>query len=68
MMAAVPEKVTRDTLNVAGSRSTNSLAASCAASIRLGATSWARMERDTSMVTTTVARSRGTGTNAVGWA
>ena len=68
MMDVVPEKVTSATLNVSGSMSTNSLAACWAASIRLGDTSCERIERETSIVTTTVARSRGTGVSAVGWA
>ena len=48
--------------------STNALAASWAATMRVGATSVASMERDTSMAMTMVARSRGTLTGRAGWA
>ena len=55
-----PAKATSATLNRGGSRLRNSLAAVWAASMRLGFTSSAIIERDTSIATTTVARSRGT--------
>ncbi len=56
----VPAKVTRPTSNPAGRSLTNFVAASAAASSRLGSTSVAFMESDTSIATSTVARSRGT--------
>lgn len=68
MTAAVPEKATSDTLKPRGSRSTNPWAAVLAASSRLGSTSTASIERDTSMASTTVARSRGTLTLPFGCA
>ena len=62
------EKVTSPTLKRSGSRSTKAPAACLAASIRLGATSVACIELETSTATITVARSRGTCTSAVGFA
>jgi hypothetical protein len=46
----------------------NCLAAACAASIRVGATSAACIDSDTSIASTTVARSRGLRTRIDGWA
>src|SRR5439155_25576447 len=65
---AVPAKVTRPRLIRGGSSRTNSFAASLAASIRLGETSVACMDSETSIAITTVARSRGTFTDVVGLA
>src|SRR5262249_60930890 len=53
------EKATSPTLYDSGSVLTNSLAASWAAWIRLGATSSERIDRDTSIAIITVARSSG---------
>ena len=64
----MPANVTSDTLNFGGSEFTNAAAAVLAASSRFGSTSWASMESETSMVTTTVARSRGTETWSFGFA
>jgi hypothetical protein len=63
---AEPAKLTRPTLKRAGISLTNWVAAAWAALSRLGAMSLACMERDTSMATTTVATSRGTGTMFAG--
>ena len=51
---------TSETLNRGGRSPTNSLAAVLAAESRDGSTSVDTMDRETSMATTTVARSRGT--------
>ena len=68
LMSAVAAKDTSATLKLSGSESTNSLAPSFAASSLVGVTSVAIIERDTSMTTTTVARSRGTRVIACGCA
>ncbi len=57
---AVAAKLTSATLKRSGSSRVNCTAASWAARSRLGFTSVATMERETSMAITTVARSRGT--------
>ena len=67
-VVAVPANVTRETLNFGGSEFTNAAAAVLAASSRLGSTSLASIDSDTSMVTTMVARSRGTATWSFGLA
>ena len=56
----VPAKITSPMLNPFGTMPRNSFAAVCAATMRVGFTSSASIDRDTSMVTMTVARSRGT--------
>ena len=53
-------------LNFFGTFSTNALAACFAASSRVGSTSSAFIERETSIASTTVASSRGTLTTACG--
>ncbi len=63
---AAPLKVTRPTLIFGGSRSTNDLAASLAAWMRLGVTSSASIDSDVSMARMIVARSRGTLTSRGG--
>lgn len=63
---AEPLNWTRPALKRSGSRSTKASAACWAASNRVGSTSVAPMEADTSNATTTVARSRGTRTSVVG--
>jgi hypothetical protein len=65
-VSASLEKVTSPTWNRAGRRSRKRLAARCAAAIRVGSTSSAFMDPDTSMISMTVASSRGTGTRAIG--
>ena len=55
-------------MNLGGSESTNCSAADLAASNRLGSTSVASIDSETSMVTTIVARSRGTETCPLGLA
>ena len=65
---AVPANRTRATLNRGGNDPTNSFAASWAAVRRLGSTSLASMDRDTSMATAMVARSLGTDRYDWGWA
>ena len=67
-VVALPAKVTRATLNFGGSEFTNCTAAPLAATSRLGSTSSASMDSEMSMVTTTVARSRGTDTWSLGLA
>ncbi|CAB4915360.1 unannotated protein [freshwater metagenome] len=67
-VVARPENDTRPRLICAGRMSTNSLAAVFIASNRLGSTSVACIDRDTSSASTTVARSRGTRTSVEGWA
>ncbi len=64
----MPEKVTSPRLIRGGSRLTNSFAAACAASSRLGLTSSARIDSETSIAIITVARSRGTLVSLVGLA
>src|SRR5215218_9388207 len=64
----LPAKVTNATLNLGGNELTNSTAAPLAARSRLGSTSSASMDSEMSMVTTTVARSRGTDTWSFGLA
>ena len=49
-----------------GSPRTNSFAASCAASMRVGLTSLTRMLSDTSMASMMVDRAHGSGTRATG--
>ena len=61
-----PENVTSPTLNVSGRFSMNAAAACLAASIRVGGTSVASIERDTSRATMTVACSWGTRTSTTG--
>ena len=56
---AVPAKVTNATLKRSGRLEMNFLAACLAVSSRFGFTSSASIDQDTSIVTTTVARSRG---------
>jgi hypothetical protein len=56
---AVPAKVTSATLKRSGRLAMNFFADSFAASSRLGVTSLASMDQDTSIVTTMVARSLG---------
>ncbi len=58
--SAVAAKVTSATLKRSGSSVVNSLAAAWAAAKRVGSTSVAIIERDTSIAMTMVARSRGT--------
>src|SRR5215210_3851900 len=65
---AVPEKDTRPTLSRGGTRSMNVSAAALAARSRVGSTSVASMDRETSMAITIVARSLGTLVALVGWA
>src|SRR4051812_35374216 len=67
-VVALPAKDTTATLNLGGSEFTNCTAADLAASSLLGATSVAIIDSETSMVTTTVARSRGTATWSLGFA
>src|SRR3954469_25529258 len=67
-VVAVPAKETSATLNLGGRVVTNAEAADLAASIRFGATSVASIDSETSMVTTIVARSRGTDTWSFGFA
>src|SRR5919112_4869081 len=67
-VVAVPANETSETLNFGGSVFTNADAAALAASIRFGATSVASIDSDTSIVTTIVARSRGTDTWSLGLA
>src|SRR5689334_3445606 len=67
-VVAVPAKETSATLNFGGNDVTNSAAAVFAASNRVGSTSVASIDSDTSMVTTMVARSRGTDTWSFGFA
>ena len=59
---AVPANDTTPTFRVGGSSSMNLVAAALAATRRLGSTSFASIESDTSMAMITVARSRGTCT------
>lgn len=61
-----PAKVTTPTSKPSGRPSTKRTAAREAASSRLGSTSVASIDRETSTATTTVARSRGTRTSASG--
>jgi hypothetical protein len=63
---ADPLKCTRPTLNRSGSPSTNARAACCTASKRLGSTSVACIDVDTSSATMIVARSLGTSTSVEG--
>src|SRR5579885_2171617 len=65
---AVPENETSPMLSRLGTMSTKALAASWAATSRLGWTSVASMDSEVSMAMTTVARSRGTFTGRAGWA
>jgi hypothetical protein len=65
---ASPENETRPTFSGWGMRSTNEDAAVCAAAMRVGETSVACIESDTSMATMIVARSRGTRVTRVGLA
>src|SRR5215831_20278862 len=65
---ALPPNFTSPTLMRGGSMSTNDLAPARAASMRLGNTSVAFIDSDTSIAIITVARSRGTFTAAVGCA
>ena len=65
-VSASLEKMTSPTWNRAGRRSRNRLAARCAASIRVGSTSSAFIDPETSITSMTVASSRGTGTRAIG--
>ena len=67
-VVAVPAKETSATLNFGGSEVTNAAAADLAASSRFGSTSVASIDSETSMVTTIVARSRGTDTWSFGLA
>ena len=59
-VVALPANETTATLNFGGSELTNDSAADFAASNRFGATSVAIIDSETSIVTTIVARSRGT--------
>jgi hypothetical protein len=63
---ALPPNATSPRLMRPGSRSTNDLAADSAAAMRVGSTSVACIDRDTSMAIITVARSRGTRTAVEG--
>ena len=63
---AVPAKATRPRLMPGVSPSANYFAASCAASSRVGWTSVASIDSDTSMTSITVARLRGTRLFSVG--
>src|SRR6476619_5666575 len=65
---AVPLNLTKPRLIRGGRRSANCFAACCAACNRVGSTSSARIDSETSIAIMTVARSRGTWTAAVGWA
>ncbi len=65
---ALPAKLTRPTLSCSGSWLTNSVAAFCAASNRLGDTSSAAIDSDVSMARMMVDRSEGTRTVMTGWA
>jgi hypothetical protein len=67
-VVAVPAKVTSPRLMRSGRTSTNSFAAICMAWKRVGATSVASIDSDTSTAITTVARSRGTRTSVLGTA
>ena len=67
-VVAVPAKETSETLNLGGSELTNADAAVLAASSRFGSTSVASIDRDTSMVTTMVARWRSSSTWSLGLA
>jgi hypothetical protein len=67
-VSASLEKMTSPTWKRAGRRSRKRLAARWAASIRVGSTSSAFIDPDTSMTSMTVASSRGTGTRAIGLA
>src|SRR3954467_5284145 len=67
-VVAVPAKDTTATLNFGGSAVTKPPAADLAASSRFGWTSVASIDSDTSIVTTIVARSRGTDTSPFGFA
>jgi hypothetical protein len=65
---ATPENTTKPRLRRDGTMSTKALAASWAATIRVGATSVASIDSETSMAITMVARSRGTLICLAGWA
>ena len=62
----LPAKVTRPTSICVGKSFKNSLAASCAATRRVGLTSLTRMLSDTSMVSKMVERAQGRGIDATG--
>ena len=64
--AAVPANATRPRFTPGVSWSANWVAAAWAAASRLGSTSVACMDSDTSMTSTTVARLRGTLASAIG--
>ena len=63
---AIPANETMPRLTPGVRSSTNWVAASCAAASRLGATSVASMDSETSMASITVARFRGSLVSAVG--
>jgi hypothetical protein len=67
-VVAVPAKETSATLNFGGNAVTKSFAAALAASSLVGFTSVAIIDNEMSMVTTIVARSRGTETESFGFA
>jgi hypothetical protein len=67
-VVAVPANDTSPRLIRSGRTSPNSLAASCIASNRVGSTSVACMDNETSTAMTMVARSRGTRTSVLGTA